>query len=259
MRPPVIVSWLWSGNTMGYASKGYTGDHVERLDNMLRRNLTVPYRHVCISDTLDAVQRKIERLRMTKTWPLMEHGRCYRRLALFEPETQAALDANRILSIDLDCVITGNIDHLLAGEEPFKIWKGVLENAAWCGSLWRLDAGYRPDVLSEFDADTARGLREDLGLIGSDQAWMFYRLGPDAPLFTRRDGVLSFRFDLSSEVPRMPGGFGWQAQKRRRAMMQRRYDGTLPKDARVVFFHGPHDPSMTHLHIQHPWIKEHWL
>jgi hypothetical protein len=164
---------------------------------------------------------------------------------------------DRVLSIDLDCVITGNIDHLVAGPEPFKIWKGVLENAAWCGSLWRLDIGYRPDVFTEFDIDEAKRLRSERGLIGSDQAWMYHKIG-EAPLWTRRDGILSFRFDMHSELQRAPVGFGYQAQKHRRMMAQRKYDGSLPKDARIVFFHGPFDPSMTHLHIQHRWIPEQW-
>jgi len=36
-------------------------------------------------------------------------------------------------------------------------------------------------------------------------------------------------------------------------------DGLLPKNAKIIFFNGRHDPSDEILQKHYPWIEEHWL
>jgi hypothetical protein len=167
----------------------------------------------------------------------------------------------RIVSIDLDTVITGNIDRLFDRPEPFVIWgdRSPAEIAAgtpYCGSLFMLDIGYRPDVFTSFDPVEASELRRKYGYIGSDQAWMSHKI-KGAPIWTKRDGIYSFRLDvqMSFGVQRAVGVI---AARQRMPGQRGMRDGSLPERARIVFFHGAEDPSQTHLHVQHKWIEAHW-
>jgi hypothetical protein len=54
----------------------------------------------------------------------------------------------------------------------------------------------------------------------------------------------------------------WQARQEilqgKRKVMRRGGDGTLPDNARIIFFNGKHDPSEQELQRDYPWIAEHW-
>jgi hypothetical protein len=251
-----FVSWLWRGNTMGPGRVEYVADHVNRLDAMLQRHVTLPFEHVCVTDMPDDI---VPWVRIVPMWPeLGGYGKCYRRLKVFDPAMRQVLGP-RIVSIDLDTVITGNIDHLFNRPEPFVIWgdRTQVDAAAgtpYCGSLFMLEIGYRPDVWRGFDPAVALGLRKAKGWVGSDQAWMAHTI-EGAPVWTKRDGVFSFRLDIQLRIGLRPGGM--IAGRNRPARPQNR-DGSLPEAARIVFFHGAEDPSQTHLHVHHKWISEHW-
>lgn len=124
----------------------------------------------------------------------------------------------------------------------------------YCGSLFMLNIGYRPDVFFGFDPAAAANLRKTHGYIGSDQAWMSHMI-KGAPFWKKADGVFSFRLDIQLRV-RMRNR-GMIASKNGPASLPHR-DGSLPSRARIVFFHGAEDPSQTHLHVHHKWITEHW-
>lgn len=253
MRPVTFVTWLWTGATMGKERVEYIADHVNRCASMIRRNCTLPHEIVCVTDVPEGIDSSI---RIVPMWPdLCEYGKCYRRLKVFDPAMRDILGP-RIVSIDLDVVITGNIDHLFKRDEPFVIWgdrlvTNIANKTAYCGSLWMLDIGYRPDIFHDFDPQEALNLRETEKLIGSDQAWMSHKI-KGAPTWGRKDGVYSFRLDIMAQFGQPKKGFGMRAAK-----VPKR-TGELPENARCVFFHGVHDPSLTHLHPQYPWIKHFW-
>lgn len=241
---------------MGRDRVPYVADHVNRLDAMLRRNVTLPFEHVCVTDMPEGIASHI---RIVPMWPeLGGYGKCYRRLKVFDPAMREVLGP-RIVSIDLDTVITGNIDHLFARPEPFVIWgdrspvpKGA--TTPYCGSLFMLEIGHRPDVFFDFAPDVALNLRRTHGFIGSDQAWMSHMI-KGAPVWKKSDGVYSFRLDIQLRIAFRP--VGMIAGRNRPARPQNR-DGGLPEATRIVFFHGAEDPSQTHLHVHHKWIAEHW-
>lgn len=251
-----FVSWLWRGNTMGRDRVEYVADHVNRLDAMLQRHVTLPFEHVCVTDMPDGIASHIRTVPM---WPeLGGYGKCYRRLKVFDPAMREVLGP-RIVSIDLDTVITGNIDHLFDRPEPFVIWGDrapidIAHGTPYCGSLFMLELGYRPDVWRAFDPAVALNLRKSHGYIGSDQAWMSHMI-KGAPVWKKTDGVYSFRLDIQLRIGLRPGGM---LAGRNRLPRPPNRDGSLPEKARIVFFHGAEDPSQTHLHVHHKWIPEHW-
>jgi hypothetical protein len=140
----------------------------------------------------------------------------------------------RFVSVDLDCVITGDITSLWSREEDFVIWGDQVKGTYYNGSMWMMNAGARRYVWDDFDPIESPKLAAKAGHYGSDQAWMSYRLGPHQPTWTRKDGVYAFRTDI------------------------RRNHGKLPSDARIVFFQGNIDPWNPIAKRLSPWIEEHY-
>jgi hypothetical protein len=166
--------------------------------------------------------------------PLTNVPGCFARLRLFDPEWAAAhgfQPGDRVLVLDLDLIVTGDLGPLFEDDAPFRILQGV--NASnpcpFNGSVWRLDIGYRPDVWSDFSLEAAAKVPHDA--FPDDQAWLAHKL-PDAAAFGPADGVYGF------QKPGWPKG------------------EAPPKGARIVAFPGWRDPAgFKHL----PWVKEHWI
>lgn len=160
---------------------------------------------------------------------------CFARLRAFDPEWQTSQGihpGDRIVCIDLDTIVTGELDSLFDGQEPFKILLGANASNP-CrvnGSIWYVDAGYRPDVWSDFSLEAAAKIPQFS--FPDDQGWMDFKM-PDAAGWQvgATSGIYAF------QKPGWPKG------------------DALPKNARIVAFPGWRDPSkFTHL----DWVKEHW-
>ena len=234
-----VVCWKW-GRTPHF-KKGivYTAGHVNRLRNMVARNLSLDHQFCCITDDPIGIDEAIQ---VIPLWPdLADLGRCYVRLKAFAAE-MATVIGPRFVSIDLDCVITGDIAPLIERREDFIIWGDVASNTPYNGSLWMMDAGARRQVWDDFDPATSPAEGRRRRHIGSDQAWIAARLGPGEARWTRQDGVLSFRRHVLSRRRR------WRPEERME----------LPEGARIVFFHGRHDPSHREVRRLCPWVGEHW-
>jgi hypothetical protein len=117
--------------------------------------------------------------------------------------------------------------------EAFVIWGDTNPQTLYNGSMILMDAGARPQVWNDFDPKKSPELARAAGNFGSDQAWISYRLGPGEAKWSRRDGVYSFRNEIQ------------------------RIAGRLPEDARIVMFHGAHDPWGP-VPQKLGWVKRHW-
>ena len=231
-----VICWKWSQSK--YRSK--FGPHqVHKLRNMLERNLQIPHRFVCITD--DARGLDVETIPL---WEFPEvnvrQGKpnCYRRLRVFDKDAKDWL-GKRIMSIDLDVVITGDITEIVdRPDEEFIIWGDTAKNTAYNGGFWLMDAGARSQVWEQFTPD-APSITASQKMVGSDQAWISYMLGPNERKWTTQDGVYSFRNHVSRK----------QAKGRTAPV------NGLADDARIVFFHGHYDPWDTKIQRQHPWIR----
>lgn len=254
MKDPNFVLWLWRGDTMyGPGKKTFVADHVNRMASMIRRNWPgFSGKIICVTDMPEGIRADVD---IVPLWDdLRQYGKCYTRLRCFDPAIASVL-GDDIISIDLDAVIMGDLRPLFDGEtEPFRIWRiGRESRSEMCGSLWRLKIGYAPGIFESFDPEVALNLRKTHGLIGSDQAWMAYKLR-DAPGWTDKDGIYSFRFDFAH------AGQAAFAPAKRKELARRA--AAIPhklKRAKIIFFHGPFCPSQTHLHIHHKWIPANWV
>lgn len=207
---------------------------------MIARHYAKPYRFVCITDEPEALSG-VETIRL---WPDLSnlpspighsYPSCYRRLKLFAPDAGETF-GQTVVSIDLDTVIVGDITPLFDRPEDFVIWgeSDFPHTTPYCGSLWMLRTGTRTKVWTEFDAATSPKAAMKAGCRGSDQGFISYILGPGEATWTKKDGVYSFRKDLS-----------------------KRPNYALPADARVTCWHGKTDP-WSHRAQQIPWVLEHY-
>lgn len=219
--PITIITWLW--RPTGTWRQGYTAHHVNAVDRMLAAVMKSPYRHVCVTDMPEGIK--------CKTIPLWKEPNvrtrtgapnCYKRLFLFSDKARE-LFGDRFVSLDIDCVILKDLTPLFDTGDDFKILKGY--SAPYNGSMWAMNADARPEVWKDFDPRRSPRIagkqRRDDGkfVIGSDQAWMSYKL-PGEATWTEEDGVYQY-----SKIK------------------------TVPKNARIVFFAGSRKPW-------HPEIKQ---
>src|SRR5262245_36260929 len=102
------------------------------MRGMLRRHYHAEHRLICITD--DAEDLKCETFTIWNDYASMVNPcgavlpSCYRRLKIFHPDTTAAMgigDGERVVSMDLDAVITADLTPLFEVEADFKAWKGV--------------------------------------------------------------------------------------------------------------------------------------
>jgi len=227
-----VACWKWR------PSRGYRSEFGPQTVNVLRRMVArgypAPHRFVCLTDDPRGLDPDIEALPLWTDFANVpnpwgpRNPSCYRRLKLFAPDIATVL-GERVVSMDLDCVVTGDLRPLWDRPEDFIIWGDTNRRTLYNGSMFLLRAGTRPQVWERFDPKTSPGRAKAAGQFGSDQGWIGYVLGKGETRWTQRDGVYSFRNDLKG-------------------------NGRLPADARIVFFHGHGDPWQPALQ-RIPWIR----
>lgn len=207
-----ICVWRWGSK--------YPGHYVERLKAGLARHLKREYRF-CVF----APEEEDEYL--TKV------PGCFVRLRMFDPAWQEKNKMEgRIVSLDLDTVITGPLDPLFDIGDEFAILLNANSSnpGRYNGSIFSFMAGYRPDVWSDFSLKAASRIKFDA--YPDDQAWLEHEC-PDAKNW---------------EVGPASGIYAFQ--KKRWVTGDK-----LPSDARIVAFPGWRDPErFKHL----DWVKANW-
>jgi len=232
-----VVTFLWQPRR-NYRSQ-FGPEHVNTLARMVARHYKRPHRFIVVSDTAEGIDNDL--VEIVPLWDDFAdlpspHGAanpsCYRRLKMYAPE-MAEVFGPRVAIMDLDCVVTDDLCPIFDCPQDFRIWGMTNPNNPYNGSLTVMDTGARPQVWTDFDPVASPAKARQMGYYGSDQAWLCACLGPDEARFGRTDGVYSFRVDL-------------QQGKRE-----------LPHNARIVFFHGSHDPWREPASRLH-WVQRHY-
>lgn len=229
-----VVCFRWAPPS-GYRST-FGPETVNVLKRMVARNYDQPHTFTCVTDDPTGIDPDV---RIVPLWTDFAdvpspHGAhnpsCYRRLRAFAPDIAPVL-GDRFVCIDLDTVITGDLSPLFDRQEDFIIWGETDKRSFYNGSMFMLRAGARPQVWTDFDPAHSPQQAKAAGKFGSDQGWISYRLGKGEATWGRKDGVYSYRVHLRPQ------------------------NGKLPKDARLVNFHGREDPWSRQIQ-KLGWVRE---
>lgn len=157
-------------NVGEFRGRNYGPDWVVRLRNMVARNLTLPHRFVCLSNVPVG---DVETIPLVNDWPGW-----WSKVELFAPHLAASV--GRALYLDLDVLITGNLDEIASHPAPFAIMpphQCFVENAreyhkyqSSC-MVWSPPAGR--EIYERFTPDVMRKYR-------GDQDWIEHIM-PDLP------------------------------------------------------------------------------
>lgn len=162
-----------------FKSRRYSPKWVLRLREMVERNLSLPHRFVCLTDT-DIPG--VETIRLRKGWPGY-----WSKIELFGPNLR---DCNRVLYLDLDVLVTGNLDDVVQVSEPIifcpphpvlvdkpgaRAPRGVIFKYQTSCMVWSPPAGR--EIYDAFSPEAAKGLH-------GDQDWIA-KVNPDWPTFGR--------------------------------------------------------------------------
>lgn len=214
MTEITVCTWLWGSK--------YGPHYVERLARGVARHLEQPHRFVVFRP-----QPEDEYLTQVPG--------CLARLRMFDPAWQKANgieEGQRVVCLDLDLIITGELDPLFDRPETFVILQGAnaVNPCPYNGSVFMLRGGAHPQVWSDFS----------LAVIGmlpfyafpDDQGWLAHKL-PNSAAWRAgaSSGIYAF------QKPGWPAGQG------------------LPNNARIVAFPGSRDPSQFE---GLDWVREHW-
>jgi hypothetical protein len=223
-----VCTWLW-GNAK------YTPIYVERLFAGLCRQLKQPFRFMVLTerDRIANFSNGITRHAIPDPELTTIKG-CFARLRMFDPIWQSDHDIDdRLVCLDLDVVLTKELDDLFDRPEPLVVLQGA--NAAnpcpYNCSIVMLRKGAHRELWTDFSLERVKDIpRYEFP---DDQGWLWHR-APHAAAWHvgHRSGIYAFH------KPGWPRG-----------------SDALPADARIVAFIGHRDPAQfTHL----KWIQEHW-
>ncbi len=216
-RPLTVLTWLWQQPGGKYA---YAAEHVNKWAAMVRRHLSIDHELACVTDLpagIDASIRIIpptgdfEDIRLPTWGP--KKPQCHRRLSMFRRDAADWMQAERVVSMDLDAVICRSLDPLLDIEDDIKIAHGTSSGRRYNGSLISLRLGSRPQVFETFTPE--RAVRAGMRHLGSDQSWLAASI-PGEKTWTPADGVAF-----------------WLPDRR------------LPPDPRIVFYAGTNGKPWT--------------
>ena len=201
----------------------YSAEYVNRLYNMVDRNLTLPFKMVCLTDCVKDIDSNvlcypIPPLGLSTTGP--ERG--WNKLSTFVPDLYG-LQGNALF-LDLDVIIIDNIDSFFEEQGEFLIihdWKHpwrITGNS----SVYRFKLGAFPDILPFF----REHFDEIRHKFRNEQAYLSW--------FVNREGMLhywpkawckSYKYHCLRKIPL---GYFKPPVK--------------PKDVKIIVFHGEINP-----------------
>lgn len=223
---------------------------------MVRRNLTLPHRLACATDTPKGIDSSIEILPLpamavsASRWPSSKGlPQCFRRLDLWRHDAGDTY-GGRVVSMDLDCVVTASLDQLFDRPEDVVMVRGQLGKAVYNGSMLLLKTGARPEVYERIAPLEIERASE--WYLGSDQAWLSYVLSSNEATWTENDGV--YRWSVR-QFP-APVKNRQNLVHSRKAFPNQMADPKPPENMRVLFFPGAYKPR--EMRSAYPFIAEHY-
>jgi hypothetical protein len=219
----------------------YGPEYVNKLYNMISRNLTIPYRFVCFTDDATNLNQKIEIKKLPEN---KNFNGWWWKPYIFKKEHFADGDTN--LFFDLDMVIVGNIDHLI-NFQPTNfvglrdVGRVFNQNIKKLGSaVMKWPANHYSDIWDILEKDPAR-----LKKFHGDQDWI-WSLHSNNIVFFPDEWIRSYKWEIRSRADLTCLGM--------KAKFKEIKNPVIPKDTAVLAFHGY--PQITS--VEDPVILDNW-
>lgn len=189
----------------------YSAEYVNRLKNQVAKNTTVPYKFLCITDDSSGVNADC-------IAPITDLPGWWAKLSLFSQRAYGIQD--KILYIDLDTIVVGNLDEMLEYQSHFCILRDFVYPNTYGSGVFILKPGFVPHVWARFRPEFIPSLRR------GDQEWIL-RQCPELPTWPEK-WCVSYKLHAKTSVP---------------------------PEAKLVCFHGPPKPSEV---PAGSWLDNYW-
>jgi hypothetical protein len=207
----------------------YGRSYVERLRNMIARNITVPYELVCLTDD----QHPIEGVRSI-VQPQAGYQRLWwHKVHMFDP---SLLLSGRILYFDLDIIICNNVDRLAAGAG--NKFLGIKDfnrkfHPSWNilnSSVMSWIHGSQSHIFNDFKSNPAQAQK----LMG-DQDWI-WKVAKDKITFWPDEVIQSYKWEIRNRSDLV-------VEKGKRQFKSVLQDININPNCCVAVFHGDPKPE----------------
>lgn len=229
----IVVLTVFRTGLIPFNKKEYNVDYVSAINNALKRNLTRPFEHWCITNKPEQVEKIGDVKVFSTSSPHLNSKYC--KLELFRPDVHKKAQGKQIFTIDLDTVIIANIDDMFSYGGEFIMRRD--RRYRWYGSspLMSFKAGFGTHFYETFVE------KPDL-----------YK--KHYPLYSGRGDQL-FLYRHTKVAPQF-----WQEMFGEHKIMVWRDvipgHKSFSKHTSIVFFCGMHTPPK---HLNIPWVKKHWV
>lgn len=243
-----VVCYLWKG------PRAFLPAYVNTLQRMVRHYLPDPHRFICVTDYTEGFSKDVEVLPMPAAAQKVAHLRTperedfpssYRRLWTFSSEARRLGD--RVLLLDIDCIVVGDMRPLFRIHADFVGWRVSSPPGGpprFGGGTWMLRTGSRLAVWERFIANpvgciaTARSV----GYRGSDQAWISYCLA-GSPTWPEPSGIYRSRDYLrASRIPTRVPVYSTLGRRIRGRFRQVYAEAQVPPGAILLHMNGHEKP-----------------
>lgn len=249
-----VLCYLWRG------SRDFLPAYVNVLARMVAQHLPEPHRFICVTDGQAGFSSDVEVIDMPPEAQALagigspegqKFPSSYPRLWTFS-KSAAAL-GERVLLLDIDCLIVSDMRRLLQMPGDFVGWRVRPPPGGpprFGGGTWMLRTGTRTHVWERFVEDPKSAIQEarTAGYRGSDQAWISHCLKAE-PAWPEPSGIYCAQDYRSRPQPKVSG--------RRRARSQPPIRPLkVPEGAIILHMNG-------HEHVK-PWrvqdviTKKYW-
>jgi hypothetical protein len=224
-----------------YGNK-YSSDYVNKLYNMVKRNLTIEHEFVCFTENPEGIDENVRIIPLSVSSAIQ--GWWYKPM-FFNPKLEIK---GTILFLDLDLVIFRNIDKLFAHRPgEFVIIRDfnryiIRDYSKFNSSVFRLETGQHAHVFTNFIRDPKAVIRAYHG----DQDWIRHCIKSDY-CYWPDDWIQSYKWEMRGKP---------QFDKKPRGER----DFVTPGHPRVLdetsiaVFHGDPNPH----NCKDPWVIDNW-
>lgn len=236
-------------------------EYVNRLYSGVRRNMSRPVRFFCMTEHAEDLHPDIEIIDlpvepfaepMKQALAVANRQGAMRKISLFKPGLVSDLEGP-VLGFDLDVVITGSLDEIVdlaPGTVAMRHdWVEARKGRpTGHGSVFRFDPKIQAYLYEDLAANAYKEVEK---MRGSEQRYTSHKaMDHDQFTYIPSEWIASFKYDCNP----FPGNYLRPA--------------TLPKDTKVVCFHGrPKMPeaiagySRSFIRRAAPckWLEDHWI